>query len=130
QAFIHVNCAMLPPERAPEIFSQPAASAKPDAGPDWRLSLVELATHGTLYLEEIQRLPGELQAQLAAVLERGESSRERGEAAIPDVRVIAYSSAPLATASGLHPKLLTLLERRQLRVPSLAARPAYVGDMA
>jgi serine/threonine protein kinase len=121
---------MLPPERTPEIFSQPAAAAKPAAGLDWRLSLVELATHGTLYLEEIQRLPGDLQAQLAAILERGEALREKGEPAVPDVRVIAYSSAPLAATSGFHPKLLTLLERRQLRVPSLAERPDDVGDIA
>ena len=30
------------------------------------------------------------------------------------------SSVPIAIASGFHPKLLALLERRQLRVPSLA----------
>ena len=64
------------------------------------------------------------------ILERGEASREKGEPAVPDVRVIAYSSAPLAATSGFHPKLLTLLERRQLRVPSLAERPDDVGEIA
>ena len=94
------------------------------------MSLLELATHGTLYLEEIQRLPGDLQGRLADGLERAESSRERGEPVVPDVRVIAYSSAPLASANGFHPRLLALLERRQLRVPSLAERPDDVEEIA
>src|SRR5688572_361168 len=50
-AFIHVNCAMLPPEQDAGILSAPVAAAEPKAGA--RLSLLELATHGTLYLEEI-----------------------------------------------------------------------------
>ena len=49
---------------------------------------------------------------------------------MPDVRFIAYSSAPLAATSGFHPKLLALLERRQLRVPSLAERPEDVAEIA
>ena len=49
---------------------------------------------------------------------------------MPDVRFIAYTSAPLATPSGFHPKLLALLERRQLRVPSLAERPEDVPELA
>ena len=126
QAFIHVNCAMLPPGRDPAILSQP--TAEPNAGQ--RLSLVELATNGTLYLEEIHRLPTDLQARLAEVLERAETSRERGEPVTPDVRVIAYSSAPLTATSGFHVKLLSLLERRQLRLPSLAERPDDVAEIA
>ena len=126
QAFIHVNCAMLPPGRDPAILSQP--TPEPNAGQ--RLSLVELATNGTLYLEEIHRLPADLQARLAEVLERAETSRERGEPVTPDVRVIAYSSAPLAATSGFHVKLLSLLERRQLRLPSLAERPDDVAEIA
>jgi DNA-binding NtrC family response regulator len=126
QAFIHVNCAMLPPGRDPAILSQP--SAEPNAGP--RLSLVELATKGTLYLEEIHRLPADLQARMAEVLERAEHARERGEPVVPDVRVIAFSSAPLAAASGFHARLLALLERRQLRLPALAERPDDVAEIA
>ncbi len=49
---------------------------------------------------------------------------------MPDVRFIAFSSAPLASTSGFHPKLLALLERRRLRVPSLSERPEDVPEMA
>jgi DNA-binding NtrC family response regulator len=128
QAFIHVNCAILPPGQDPGLLSPRAAVAEPKAGS--RLSLLELATGGTLYLEEIQRLPGDVQGRLAEVLECVDASRERGEPGAPDVRLIAYSSAPLAAASGFQAKLLALLERRQLRVPSLAERPDDVAEIA
>jgi DNA-binding NtrC family response regulator len=129
-AFIHVNCAMLPPGQDAAIVGESAAAAAAQAAQALRLSLIELATHGTLYLEEIQRLPGDVQSRLAEVLASGEAARERGELASPDVRVIAYTSAPLATASGFHAKLLARLERRQLRVPSLAERSDDVAEIA
>jgi eukaryotic-like serine/threonine-protein kinase len=66
----------------------------------------------------------------AAVLEGVQASHESGQPAVPDVRFIAYTSAPLAEASGFHPKLLALVERRQLRVPSLTERPEDVSDIA
>jgi DNA-binding NtrC family response regulator len=132
QAFIHVNCALLSPGQDHGILSSPAinleASATADAGS--RMSMLELAANGTLYLDEVQRLPGDLQERLADVLQRAESSRERGEPPVPDVRFIAYTSSPLNTASGFHPKLLGLLDRRQLRVPSLAERPEDIPEIA
>jgi len=128
QAFIHVNCALLPPGQDSGLVRPPATTADSPAAP--RLSLLELATRGTLYLEDIHRLPSEVQGGLAEVLEAIDASRERGETATPDVRVIAFSPAPLDTASGFHPKLLALVERRQLRVPSLAERQEDVSEIA
>ena len=127
QAFIHVNCAMLAPGQDPGILS-PRAPADASAGQV--LTLLELATRGTLYLEQIDRLAVDLQGRLAEVLERIEASREPAAPAVPDVRFIVYTSLPLAAASGFHPKLLSLLERRQLRVPSLAERPEDVAEIA
>ena len=128
QAFIHVNCAMVTSGQDPGILSTPAGVSEPGTGSN--LSLLELATQGTLYLEEIQRLPGDLQGRLADVLEGVQASHESGQPAVPDVRFIAYTSAPLAEASGFHPKLLALVERRQLRVPSLTERQEDVSDIA
>ena len=131
QAFIHVNCALLPPGQDAGILSAaaiPPETASSDGGP--RMSMIELAEKGTLYLDEVQRLPGDLQERLAGVLDGVEASRERGEPSVPDVRFIAYTSAPLITESGFHPKLLALLERRQLRVPSLAERSEDVPEIA
>jgi len=128
QAFIHVNCAMVAPGHGPGIFSAPAAGAERAAEP--RLSLLELATRGTLFLEEVQRLSADVQARLAEVLEGLEAARDAGQPAAPDVRFMAYTSAPLTTAGGFHPKLLAMFERRQLRVPSLAERSEDVAEIA
>src|SRR6476661_5773855 len=48
QAFIHVNCALLPLGQDPGIVSPPAGAATETASGS-RLSLLELATRGTLY---------------------------------------------------------------------------------
>ena len=127
QAFIHVNCAMLAPGQDPGIGSPPPGSS--DAVGSQPLTVLELASRGTLYLEQVDRLATELQERLADVLERVEASRERGEQPVPDVRFIVYTSAPVAPG-GFHPKLLSRLEGRQLRVPSLAERPEDVADIA
>jgi DNA-binding NtrC family response regulator len=127
-AFIHVNCALLPPGQDPGIVSPSAAATETASGS--RLSLLELASRGTLYLEEVHRLGSEVQVRLAELLEGIETARERGEPAPSDVRVIAFSSASLAAASGFHAKLLALLERRRLRVPSLAERQEDVSEIA
>ncbi len=128
QAFMHVNCAMVTSGQDPGILSPPPRASEQGAGAN--LSLLELATQGTLYLDEIQRLPGELQERLAAVLEGVQASHESGQPAVPDVRFIVYTSAALAEASGFHPRLLALVERRQLRVPSLTERQEDVSDIA
>ena len=132
QAFIHVNCALLPPGQDAGILSSPARTPETGASADTgsRMSMLELAAKGTLYLDEVQRLPADLQERLADVLKGIESALERGEPPVPDVRFIAYTSALLSTANGFHPKLLALLERRQLRVPSLAERSEDVPEIA
>ncbi len=110
QAFLHVNCALLPAGRDAGLL--PGTS-----GDSQRMSLWEMADRGTLYLEEAQRLPAEMQERLAGVI----AGEARG-----DVRLIAYSSEP----SGFHPKLLVRLEARQLRVPSLAERADDIPELA
>jgi DNA-binding NtrC family response regulator len=132
-AFIHVNCALLPPGETGILHPRTvAASAAHDASADAapRRSLLDLSAGGTLYLEEVQRLPTEVQEGLVTVLEASQASREQGKEAQPDIRVIAASSVPLSAAGGFHSKLLTLLEGRQLRVPSLAERSDDVPELA
>ncbi len=131
QAFIHVNCALLPPGRPADILGPASESPASETSPAGsRLSTLELADRGTLYLEEVHRLSGEIQGRLAELLEAGEAAREGGQAPTPDVRLIAYTSAPVGVTGTLNPKLLALLERRQLRVPSLAERSEDVPELA
>jgi DNA-binding NtrC family response regulator len=130
QAFIHVNCALLPAGQDPGILSRPVPAEGTIPAGGSRLSMLELADRGTLYLEEVQRLPSELQERLAHVLAAMEEQRERGEPAVPDVRLIASCSMPLSTDQGFHPKLLARLEHRQLRVPPLAERTDDLPELA
>src|SRR5262249_4560456 len=75
QAFIHVNCALLPPGQDAGILSSPAIRPETSASADTgsRMSMLELAAKGTLYLDEVQRLPADLQERLAGVFARIES---------------------------------------------------------
>lgn len=130
QAFIHVNCALLPSGQDPGILSRPQAVEAAAQGGGSRMSMLELADRGTLYLEEVHRLPGEVQERLAQALAAIDAQRERGEPASPDVRVIASCSALHPAESGFHPRLRALIERRQLRVPPLAERSEDVPELA
>ena len=103
QAFIHVNCAMLTPGQDPGILSPPRASSEASAGPP--LSLLELATRGTLYLEQIRPARrGTAGTARRGARGRSRRSRERGAPAVPDVRFIVYTSAPLADAERIPSK--------------------------
>src|SRR5262245_26985228 len=62
-AFIHVNCALLPPGQDPGIVTPPVTTADASLSPP--LTLLELADRGTLYLEQVDRLAADLQEHLA-----------------------------------------------------------------
>jgi DNA-binding NtrC family response regulator len=124
QAFIHVNCGLLAPEQDAGLLQSAAASGGS------RFSLLDVASRGTLYLEEVQRLPFQTQARLADVLEASESAREAGRTTGHDVRFVAFSSAPLAAGGACHDRLRAALERRQLRIPGLAERADDVPELA
>ena len=126
QPFIHVNCALLAAGQTSSLF---AAAGTPDPGGS-SLSQLDLAERGTLFLEEVHRMPADLQERLATVLEAAARQRERGEPASPDVGVLASTSGPLSSEGGFHPALLARLEPRQLRVPALAERADDIPDLA
>jgi DNA-binding NtrC family response regulator len=128
QAFIHVNCALLAPGQAQGMFA--AAGATGQAPASAALGPLELAEHGTLYLEEIHQLPQELQVRLAELLEAAGRVRAGGGSPVPDVRVIASTSAATSVESGLRPRLLASLEPGTVRVPSLAERAEDLPELA
>jgi DNA-binding NtrC family response regulator len=123
RAFIHVNCALLPPGQ-----DRLLASAAPDDGP--RMSLLELADGGTIYLDEVQKLPEEVQDRLAGVVAGGAEDGKNSRSSVPDVRLIASCSASLSETSGFQPKLLFQLEPCQLRIPSLTERSEDIPELA
>ena len=130
QAFIHVNCALLPGASSTSLFGRRADGSQAGSVGLTHRDPMELADRGTLYLEEVHRLGGEAQARLAERLEALQGARERGEAPASDVRLIASTTASLGTESPVQPRLLALLQGRQLRVPALAERAEDVPELA
>ncbi|MBN2338362.1 MAG: sigma-54-dependent Fis family transcriptional regulator [Acidobacteria bacterium] len=84
------------------------------------------ARGGTLLLEEVSRMPGELQAGLLRVLREREPGRAGGSSTVPaDVRIIAATSVDLASAvqeGGFRSDLYDLLGVLPIRVPPLRRR--------
>jgi DNA-binding NtrC family response regulator len=132
-AFIHVNCALLRESQQTGMFDARDAralrSSEARVPAHASLSTLELAVGGTLYLEEVHRLPAELQQRLADILERIEHQRVATASVDPDIRVIAYTSLEPG-ASGMLPALLRLIDRRPLRVPSLVERREDIPELA
>jgi DNA-binding NtrC family response regulator len=126
QPFIHVNCSLLAAGQASSLF---AGAVEAEAG-GLHLSQLDLAERGTLFLEEIHRMPAPLQERLALLFEAASRQQERGEPASPDVRVVASTSAPLSPEAGLQSALLAPLASRQLRVPALAERAEDIPALA
>jgi DNA-binding NtrC family response regulator len=113
-AFLHVNGALIQAGQGRGLLGG-------KSGESPHASLWELADRGTLYLEEVQRLPLDLQERLAGFLAGGTGQ---------DVRLIASSSATQFSPTEFHPKLLARLQARQLRVPPLAERSEDIPMLA
>jgi len=125
--FLSLNCRAIPRELVvdeflgfePGAFSQATATGQP--------SKFELAHGGTLFIEEIDALPLEMQSILARVLQSGEVVRLGGKRAMPvDVRVIASTEVNLEerTKTGsFRADLFYLLNASMIQLPPLRERP-------
>lgn len=94
--FVAVNCAAIPPDLLEsELFGR-EGSARSGA---WREGLpgyIELAHTGTLFLSDINELPGHLQSRLLRVLQEGTVTRAGGARPIHvDVRLISAADKNL-----------------------------------
>jgi len=119
--------ALAPGVIESELFGQAA-------GPASRPGLFELAAGGTIFLDEIDEAPLEVQVKLLRVLEAGELARV-GEAAVRpvSVRVIAATDRDLAAmkmTGTLREDLFHRLRVFPIVLPSLADRPADIEPLA
>jgi DNA-binding NtrC family response regulator len=120
-----VNCAALTPSLiASELFGHEKGAF---TGADQRrLGRFELASRGTIFLDEIGDLPAEMQIALLRVLQEHQFERVGGNVPIfTDVRVIAATSRDLKTATAEGAFRVDLFYRLNvfpLIVPSLRDR--------
>lgn len=93
QPFVAVNCGALPPTLLESELFGYDEGAFTGAKRKGKLGLFELSHGGTIFLDEINTLPFELQGRLLRVLQEREVLRIGAEAVIPvDIRVIAATN--------------------------------------
>jgi transcriptional regulator with PAS, ATPase and Fis domain len=130
--FVSVNCAALSEGLIEsELFGHERGAFT--GATDSRPGRFEIATGGTLLLDEISELPLKLQAKLLRVLEEGEFERVGATKTLHiDVRVIATSNRDLQTEvlqNNFRHDLYYRLNVMRLRVPPLRARREDIAPL-
>ena len=134
QPFVAVNCAALPPTLLESELFGYEEGAFTGARRKGKHGLFELAHGGTIFLDEIDALPLDLQGRLLRVLQEREVLRVGGEMIIPvDIRVIAATNAPpeeLLAENRIRRDLYYRLNVLYLELPSLAERREDIIPLA
>jgi DNA-binding NtrC family response regulator len=131
--FVDVNCAAL----SEALFETELFGVERGAFPgahERKLGLLELATSGTFYLDNVGDLDLKLQAKLVRALEAGAFCRVGGTQKIAvDVRVVAATSKELTrmVAAGLfRDDLLHRINTIRVALPSLRERRVDIALLA
>lgn len=126
QPFVAINCAALPPTLLESELFGYEEGAFTGAKRKGKLGLFELGHGGTVFLDEIDTLPIEMQGRLLRVLQEKEVLRVGGETIIPvNIRVIAATNKPpheLVKAGKMREDLYYRLNVLYLEIPSLKDR--------
>jgi DNA-binding NtrC family response regulator len=131
--FIVLNCSAIPETLAEaELFGHERGAFT--GAVRTKKGVFELASGGTLVLDEIGDMPLALQTRLLTVLDSGIIRRVGGEAPIPvDVRLVATTNADLeqeVTANRFRADLFYRLSVIRFNVPPLRQRPEDIPLLA
>jgi len=120
--FVALSCSAIPPELLErELFGQ-VKGAFPDASSD-RLGALREARGGTLFLDDVQALPAELQPKLLRVLKERKVLPVGAEREVSlDVRVVSAASPEAVASRQLREDLYYRLGVVQLSLPPLRER--------
>ncbi|MEG6584334.1 sigma-54-dependent Fis family transcriptional regulator [Dendrosporobacter sp. 1207_IL3150] len=127
--FIAIKCGGLPPERLEEELFGIA-----DAPDISRPGKLELANGGTLFMDEIEKLPKGISAVLAEVLAKKAMRRigDKVERSV-DVRIIAACDSDLKRLTergAFAPELYDIIAKNVIRVPALRTRKEDIPALA
>ena len=131
--FVAQNCAVLSAEElGSELFGH-RRGAFPDAFTD-RQGLLDIANHGTFYLDDVDRLPPDVQLRMVGLMQDG-MFVPMGDIAphAVDVRIVASTRVDLrdSVARGeFREDLYSLLCVQEIAVPPLADRIDDIGELA
>ncbi len=131
--FVDVNCAALPAELVESELFGHEKGAFTDAR-SMRRGVVELANHGTLFLDEVTELPERSQAKLLKFLDTMRFRRVGGEREIDvELRIVAATNqdiARMATDGRFRADLYHRLSVFTIAVPALADRREDIPGLA
>lgn len=131
-AFVPINCAAIPRDLLESELFGHRKGAFSGAIAD-RKGRFELASGGTIFLDEIGDMPFEMQAKLLRVLQEGSIEAVGGARPVPvDVRVVAATHRNLETecAQGrFREDLFHRLNVLPVVVPALRERSADIPDL-
>lgn len=131
QPFVAVNCGALPSSLLESELFGYEEGAFTGAKRKGKYGLFELAHGGTIFLDEIDALPLDMQGRLLRVLQEREVLRIGGESIVPiNVRVIAATNknpSELLRNHKIRDDLFYRLNVLYLELPALAARPEDIG---
>lgn len=125
QPFLSFNASSVPDHLVgPELLGT-HPTLQPGAPPP-RRGLLELAGGGTVFVDEVTRVPHALQARLAEAVSRRAVARIGGDTPVPIACRIIVSTAmplPMALARGeLHPLLYEAVGSARMTLPALRER--------
>ncbi|HMM19966.1 MAG TPA: sigma 54-interacting transcriptional regulator [Selenomonadales bacterium] len=124
--FVAVNCGALPPTLLESELFGYEEGAFTGARRKGKYGLFELAHGGTIFLDEIDALPIEMQGRLLRVVQEREVLRIGGESIIPvNIRVIAASNKSaedLLAKNMIREDLFYRLNVLWIELPTLAER--------
>jgi len=129
--FVAVNCAAMPRDLIEsELFGySPGSFTGADKG--GRLGRFELASDGTIFLDEISEMPLDVQAKLLRVLQERQVTRIGGASSIPiNIRVIVAANRDLSEMVGkktFREDLFYRLNVLRIEVPPLRSRQDDIG---
>jgi two-component system, NtrC family, response regulator AtoC len=131
---LRVNCAAMPEAvLEAELFGDDGVGrGRPSAARPSRLGKFAAGEKGTIYLEEIAEMPAGVQFRLLQVLENHELRSPAGNEGMPEVRILAASSANLDRALAekcLREDLYHRLSAFTLLVPPLRQRKEEIATM-
>lgn len=128
--FLPVNCAALPRDLIESELFGYVEGAFTGASRKGRLGKFELASGGSLFLDEIGEIPLEVQVKLLRVLQEKAIVRVGGDRTIPvDCRLIAATNRDLHRAvaeGGFRQDLLYRLDVISIELPPVRVR---IGDL-